>query len=111
MAIRYKVLGQKSVTADTEWNLYTVNGTKDAVVSSIVVANRDPDNAAKYRIAVRQDNATLTNDMYIAYDIEINPATSIGLSLGITMNTDDVLTVRANSSSVTFSAFGTEIDA
>jgi hypothetical protein len=111
MAIRYKVLGQKSPTANTEWNLYTVSGSKDAVVSSIVVANRDPDNSATYRIAVRQDGATLTNDMYLAYDVQITPASSVALSLGLTLNTDDVLTVRASSSNVTFSAFGTEIDA
>lgn len=110
MAIRYKVLGQKAVTANQEWDIYTVNGSKDTVVSSIVVANRDPDNSAKYRIAVRQDNASITNDMYLAYDIEIAPASSVALNLGLTMNTDDRLTVRASTSNVTFNVFGTEID-
>ena len=111
MAIRYKVLGQKSPAANTDWNLYTVTGAKDAVISSIVVANRDANNSAKYRISVRPDGATLTTDMYLAYDVQIDPAASIALNLGLTMNTDDVLTVRADSANVTFSAFGTEIDA
>ena len=110
MAIRYRVLGQKAVTANQEWDIYTVNGTKDAVVSCIVVANRDVDNAARYRIAVRPDNATLTNDMYIAYDVSVDGNSSIALNLGLTMNTDDRLTVRASTSNVSFSVFGTEID-
>ena len=110
MAIRYKVLGQKAVAANTDWDIYTVSGSKDTVVSSIVVANRDPDNSATYRIAVRQDNATITTDMYLAYDVQILPASSVALNLGLTMNTDDRLTVRANSSNVTFNVFGTEID-
>jgi len=110
MAIRYRVLGQKSPEANTDWDVYTVSGTKDAVVSCIVVANRDVDNAARYRISVRPDNATLTNDMYIAYDVQIDAGSSVSLNLGLTMNTDDRLTVRANSSNVTFSVFGTEID-
>jgi len=110
MAIRYKVLGQKSPTANTEWDIYQVNGTKDAVVSSIVVANRAADSAT-YRIAVRPDNATLTDDMYIAYDVQVNSNSTTALNLGITMNTDDRLTVRSSSGTVTFSVFGTEIDA
>jgi hypothetical protein len=110
MAIRYKVLGQKSPTANTEWDIYQVSGTKDAVVSSIIVANRNSDSAT-YRIAVRPDNATLTDDMYIAYDVQVDANMSVALSLGLTMNTDDRLTVRSSSGLVTFSVFGTEIDA
>jgi hypothetical protein len=110
MAIRYRVLGQKSPAANTEWDIYQVNGTKDAVVSSIVVANRDS-NSATYRIAVRPDNATLTDDMYIAYDVQVDSNMSVALNLGVTMNTDDRLTVRSSSGLVTFSVFGTEIDA
>lgn len=109
MAIRYRVLGQKSPTANQEWDIYTVSGTKDAVVSCIVVANRDA-NSATYRIAVRPDNATLTDDMYIAYDVQVGSNMSVALNLGLTMNTDDRLTVRSSSGLVSFSVFGTEID-
>ena len=110
MAIRYKVLGQKSPAANTDWNLYTVTGAKDAVISSIVVANRDT-NSAKYRISVRPDGATLTTDMYLAYDVQVGSNLSVALNLGLTLNTDDVITVQSSSGLVTFSAFGTEIDA
>jgi len=111
MAIRYKVLGQKSPAANTDWNIYTVSGTKDAVVSCITVANRDSADAATYRISVRPDGATLTTDMYIAYDVQIGANSSVALNLGLTLNTDDVITVRSSTELVSFSVFGTEIDA
>ena len=109
MAIRYRVLGQKSPTANQEWDIYTVTGPKDTVVSSITVANRDA-NSATFRIAVRPDNATLTDDHYIAYDVQVNSNSTTALNLGITMNENDRLTVRSSSGLVSFSVFGTEID-
>lgn len=109
MAIRYRVLGQKSPTANQEWDIYTVTGPKDAVVSAITVANRNTDSAT-FRIAVRPDNATLTDDHYIAYDVQVGSNSTISLSLGITMNENDRLTVRSSSGLVSFSVFGTEID-
>lgn len=110
MAIRYKVLGQKSPAANTDWNIYTVSGAKDAVISCITVANRDS-NSATYRISVRPDGATLTNDHYIAYDVQVGSNLSVALNLGLTINTDDVITVSSSSGLVTFAVFGTEIDA
>lgn len=109
MATRYRVLGQKSPAANTDWDIYTVNGTKDAVVSSITVANRNSDSAT-YRVAVRPDGATLTDDMYVAYDVQVGANSTQALSLGITMNQNDVLTVRSSSGLVSFNVYGTEID-
>ncbi len=109
MATRYRVLGQKSPAANTDWDIYTVNGTKDAVISCITVANRDA-NSATYRISVRPDGATLTDDMFLAYDVEVGSNLSFALNLGLTLNQNDVLTVRSSSGLVSFSVFGTEID-
>ena len=109
MATRYRVLGQKSPSANTDWDIYTVNGTKDAVISCITVANRDA-NSATYRISVRPDGATLTDDMFLAYDVEVGSNLSVALNLGLTLNQNDVLTVRSSSGLVSFSVFGTEID-
>lgn len=109
MATRYRVLGQKSPTANQDWDIYTVNGTKDAVISCITVANRDA-NSATYRISVRPDGATLTDDMFLAYDVEVGSNLSVALNLGLTLNQNDVLTVRSSSGLVSFSVFGTEID-
>ena len=109
MAIRYRVLGQKSPDANDNWDIYTVTGPKDAVISSITVANRGTDSAT-YRISVRPDNATLTNDMYIAYDVQIGSNSTTALNLGITVNENDRITVRSSSGLLSFSVFGTEID-
>jgi hypothetical protein len=110
MAIRYKVLGQKSPAANTEWDIYTVSGTKDAIINCITVANRDSGDSATYRIAVRPDGATLTNDMYIAYDVQVNAGSTSALNLGITINQNDVITIRSSSGLVSFNVFGAELD-
>ena len=109
MAIRYRVLGQKSPAANSDWNIYTVNGTKDAIVNCITVANRDA-NSATYQISVRPDSATLTTDHYIAYNVQIDPGSSIALNLGLTLDTNDVITVQSSTALVTFNAYGVEID-
>lgn len=105
----YKILGQKSPAATTDFNLYTVSGSKQAIINCITVANRDA-NAATYRISVRPDGATLTTDHYLAYDVQIGSNLSVALNLGITLDTNDVITVQSSSGLVTFNAYGVEID-
>lgn len=109
MAIRYKVLGQKSPAANTSWDIYTVSGTKDAIINCITVANRDTA-PSLYRISVRPDGATLTTDMYLAYDVTVDGNSSIALNLGITLNQNDVITVQATTGNVSFNVFGAELD-
>jgi len=109
MAMTYKILGQKSPAATTDYNLYTVSGSKQAIINCITVANRDA-NSATYRISVRPDGATLTTDHYIAYDVQVGSNLSVALNLGITLDTNDVITVQSSSGLVTFNAYGVEID-
>ena len=109
MAMVYKILGQKSPAAATDFNLYTVSGSKQAIINCITVANRDA-NSATYRISVRPDGATLTTDHYIAYDVQVGSNASVSLNLGITLDTNDVITVQSSSGLVTFNAYGVEID-
>ena len=109
MAMVYKVLGQKSPAATTDFNLYTVSGSKQAIINCITVANRDA-NSATYRISVRPDGATLTADHYIAYDVQVGSNTSVSLNLGLTLDTNDVITVQSSTALVTFNAYGVEID-
>jgi hypothetical protein len=109
MAMVYKILGQKSPAAETDFNLYTVSGSKQAIINCITVANRDA-NSATYRISVRPDGATLTTDHYIAYDVQVGSNLSVALNLGITLDTNDVITVQSSSGLVTFNAYGVEID-
>lgn len=109
MAMTYKVLGQKSPAATTDFNLYTVSGSKQAIINCITVANRDA-NSATYQISIRPDGATKTNDHYIAYDVQVGSNLSVALNLGITLDTNDVITVQSSSGLVTFNAYGVEID-
>ena len=107
MALTYKILGQAAPNADTDTDVYTVPANTQAVISTIVIANRDTTDAT-YRIAARPAGATLANEHYVAYDITVGASDSTGLTLGVTLNETDVLTVRSSTANVTFSIFGSE---
>jgi len=104
----YKVLGQSAPSATTDTTLYTVPAATDAIVSTIVVANRDSASAT-FRIAVRPAGATLANQHYLAFDCSVGANDSTALTLGITLDATDVITVRASTANLSFSAFGSEI--
>lgn len=108
MPTNYKVLGQSNPAATTLTTLYTVPAATEAVISSIVVANLAA-TSATFRIAVRPNGAAIANAQYIAYDITLGASDSTVLTLGVTMDAADVLSVYASSATVTFSAFGSEI--
>ena len=108
MPTAYKVLGQSAPSATTATTLYTVPAATSAVVSSIVIANRDTA-AATYRIAIRPAGAVLANQHYIAYDVTVGASDSTVLTLGITLATTDVVTIYASTANLSFSAYGSEI--
>jgi len=108
MAETIKVLGQSAPSATTETDVYTVPAATSAVVSSIIIANRDA-TSATYRIAVRPAGATLANEHYAAYDITVGASDSTILTIGMTLAATDVITVYASSANLSFSVFGTEI--
>ncbi len=108
MATTYKVLAQSAPSATTATNIYTVPTSTSAVVSTIVVANRAA-SSATYRIAVRPDGATLANQHYIAYDVTVGASDSTTITLGITMDAADVITVYASTANLSFNVFGSEI--
>jgi len=51
----------------------------------------------------------LTPSQYVAYGTSIPGNDSITYAIGITLGNTDTITVSANTSTVTFSAFGSEI--
>jgi hypothetical protein len=110
MPTSYKVLGQSAPLTANSSNLYTVPALTEAVISTITVANRGTENTS-YRISVRPNGATLDNTHYVAYDVAIDRNSTQALTFGLTLDAGDVITVYANSSNITFSAFGTEITA
>lgn len=108
MANTYKVLGQVAPSATTATTAYTCPSATQTVISTIVVANRAA-TSATYRIAIRPNGATLANEHYIAYDVSIAANDSTALTLGITIDASDVVTVYASSANLSFNLYGSEI--
>jgi hypothetical protein len=108
MAIEYKVLAQSTPSATTNTDIYTVGAGKQAVVSTITVANRSA-SPRTYRIAVRPAGATLANQHYIAYDVILPANDTASLTLGITLAATDIITVYASTTDLSFGIFGSEI--
>ena len=108
MATTYKVLAQSNPAATTNTDIYTVPAATAAVISTIVICNQSG-SAATFNIAIRVGGASLTAAQYIAYSVAISGGDSTALTLGITMAATDVLTVQASSSSLSFTAFGSQI--
>jgi glucose-6-phosphate dehydrogenase assembly protein OpcA len=105
-----KVLGQSNPAATTLTTLYTVPSAKEAVVSTISVANLTS-TAATFRIAVRPAGATVANQHYIGYDITVGASDSTLITVGLTLATTDVISVYASTANLAFSAFGDEATA
>jgi glucose-6-phosphate dehydrogenase assembly protein OpcA len=108
MATTYKVLGQSNPAATTATTLYTVPSATQAVVSTIAVANQGA-SSATFRIAVRPAGATLAAQHYIAYDSTVTANNTTFITIGMSLATTDIITVYASNTSLSFSAFGTEI--
>ena len=108
MAITYKILGQQSPAATTEVDLYTVPGGTSAVVSSIVVCNRE-DQVAIFNISVSQGGAATSDKDYIYYSVVIPCNDTFVASIGITLAATDVIRVYGSNGLLSFSLFGSEI--
>jgi hypothetical protein len=108
MAYTYKVLAQSAPSATTNTDIYTVGSGKQAIVSTITVANRSA-TSRSYRIAIRPAGATLANQHYIAYDVALSANDTTALTLGVTLTATDVVTVYASTADLSFGIFGSEI--
>ena len=107
MATTYKVLGQVLPSATTATTLYTVPAATSAVCSTLTVCNQGP--STTYRVAIRKAGATLESKQYIIYDSIINSQDTAFYTLGIALETTDVVTVYAGTATVSFNLFGSEI--
>lgn len=107
MPTNYKVLAQAVGTASLT-TLYTVPAATEAIISTISIANRGTV-ADTYRIAVRPDGESIENKHYLAYGASVPANDTIALTLGVTMNANDVLSVYSGTTDLSFQAFGAEI--
>jgi hypothetical protein len=108
MANVYKILGQSADASANDVTLYTVPASTETIVSSIIICNREAA-ANTFRLAIKADGGAVANEDYIAYDTNISANDSITLTLGITLDASDVISVGASDANVSFSVFGTEI--
>lgn len=109
MAETIKVLAQADPAAATLTDAYTVPAATNAVLSSIVVCNRDPA-ATVFRISVAVAGAADSNEQYIYYDLPISGNDTFIATIGLTLDETDVIRVYAFLATLSFSFFGTEID-
>ncbi len=104
----YKVLAQSAPSAATATDVYTVGSGVETVISTIIIANRAA-TAGTFRLSVRPNGGTQTNAMYCAYDVPVAANDSTTLTLGITVDAADVITVYCSSADMSINIFGTEI--
>ena len=104
----YKVLAQSAPSAATATDVYTVGSGVETVISTIIIANRAAA-AGTFRLSVRPNGGTQTNAMYCAYDVPVAANDSTTLTLGLTMDATDVITVYCSSADMSINIFGTEI--
>ena len=104
----YKVLAQSAPSAATATDVYTVGSGVETVISTIIIANRAA-SAGTFRLSVRPNGGTQTNAMYCPYDVPVAANDSTTLTLGITMDAADVITVYCSSADMSVNIFGTEI--
>ena len=108
MATTYKVLGQSAPLATTATTLYTVPAATEAVISSITVCNRTA-SPVTYRVAIRPDGDVLADEHYLAYDVTVNGSDTTIMTVGLTINAADVVTVYASAADLSFGVYGSEI--
>jgi hypothetical protein len=78
------------------------------ILSTVTVCNQSA-NTATFRLAVRPSGESLAAKHHINYDTPVPGNDTVSLTLGITLAATDVLTANANTSSVSFNAYGSEI--
>jgi hypothetical protein len=108
MATTYKVLGQIEPEATTLSTLYTVPASTQTVVSSLTICNRTA-LSASYRVAIRPAGASILAQHYLAFDAPIAQNDTIILTVGITLNATDVISVYSSNGDIAFHAYGSEI--
>lgn len=108
MAQTHKVLGQLYPAITTSGTLYTVPSLTQTICSTLSVCNT-ASGSTSFRVAIRPTGEAVTSKNYICYDSPIAANDSVLLTLGLSLEATDVVSVYANSGVLAFSLFGVEI--
>lgn len=104
----YKVIAQSNPAATTLTDIYTVPAARQAVISTIMVANRSNTNRS-FRIAIAVAGVANDNKQYIAYDTVIEGNGIQEFTIGATLSATDKIRVYASAADLSFNVFGTEL--
>lgn len=111
MSNSYSILGQSDLTDTNLTDVYTVPSATETVISTLILANRTG-TATTFRIALRPDGNAISNQHYIAYDVPLAANDSTTLTLGLTLDAADVVSVQAgDANAISVNISGTEITA
>jgi len=109
MASTYKILGQAAPSANSPTDLYTVPAATEAVLSTIVIANRAT-SAGTFRLAVIPSGETISSKNYIAFDVPVEATDSTTLTMGVTLSAGDKITADSTDNDLfSYNVFGSEI--
>ena len=104
-------MGQTVPSApDTYTQIYAVPAEKQAICSSLTVANLSTDDVL-YRVRVRVAGASANDKQILVYDTAAASGVSQALQLSMTLGTGDIVEVYAASTAIAFNLFGSEVDA
>lgn len=112
MPTAYKILGQSNPSATTNTTVYTVPSSTSSVISTITIANQS--GAGSYRVIAQKAadvSTTILAKQYLAYDVVIAANDTIALTLGISLESGDVIKVYCSSANMSVNIFGSEITA
>jgi hypothetical protein len=107
MPLTLKILGQSAPLATTLTNLYAVPALTSTVVSSIAVCNRSAV-PTTFRISVARSGAGDATDQYLYYDLPIAGNDTFVATIGISLQTTDIVRCYATLATLTFNIFGQE---
>ena len=105
MPTALKVLGQVVPSAASLTTLYTVPALTTTICSSLVVSNSSA-TPTSFRVAVRPAGASIDPKHYIYYDVPIAGNDTFVATIGISLDTTDVISVYATLATLSFNLFG-----
>jgi hypothetical protein len=108
MARTLRILGQIAAASASEEDLYTVPTATETMVSTLVVCNRTT-GSLDFRVSLTVNDVPVTTDKdYIFYNAPLAANSTITVTIGMTLATNDTMRVYASATGLSFNLFGSE---
>lgn len=107
MPVTIRVLGQSFPTATVEATLYTC-ATTSAVVSTLNICNTSSSTTDTFSVRVCVAGASDVNEQLLFSLAPLPPNTTLTVTIGITVETTDVIKVLSTNGITAFNLFGQE---